>query len=157
MRVCVFFVCVWCVICFILCVCVFYVCVWCVICFSLEEEEEDLCVCVVCDILRPCNQIADPTEKVDTDTARPRHLTLLVEAGRRGGRSEEGKVRGERRRQMRAEVRKMWFRIASTESAREECGPVEAARDRATPRRKRSRRRKHTPLPRWLDAGEICW
>jgi hypothetical protein len=49
-----------------------YVCVWCVICFSLEEEEEDLCVCVVCDILRPCNQIADPTEKVDTDTARPR-------------------------------------------------------------------------------------
>jgi hypothetical protein len=50
-----------------------------------------LCVCVVCDMFQPCNQIADPSEKVDTETARPPHQTLLVEAGRsEGGARWEG-------------------------------------------------------------------
>jgi hypothetical protein len=64
------------------CVCVF-VCVYACVCV--------LCVCVVCDMFQPCNLISDPSEKVDTDTARPRHQTLLVEAGGgEGGARREG-------------------------------------------------------------------
>jgi hypothetical protein len=61
--------------CVCLCVCVFFV-----------------CVCVGCDMFQPCNLISDPSEKVDTDTARPRHLTLLVEAG--GGEEERSRRLG---------------------------------------------------------------
>jgi hypothetical protein len=71
-------------------------------------------------MFQPCNQISDPSEKMDTETARPRHQILLVgrEEGReeRGGKGERRKEEADARRGLKDVVSHCWHR----ECARDE-------------------------------------